>query len=99
MAGLDLARQKHGENYAKEWGERVTEGIKNNYAEIDRMVVNNYDSLPAQIEGKPVRSRMGYDPKYTPEEQGLPSLLDELVRNQLISEPIYWKLKSKYNPD
>jgi len=99
MAGLDLARQKHGDDYAKEWGQRVTEGIKNNYAEIDRMVINNYNSLPAQVEEKPVRSQMGYDPKYLPEEQGLPSLLDELIRTELIPESMYWKLKSKYNPE
>jgi hypothetical protein len=96
MTGLKLARQKYGSSYARTWGERVSQAVKKNYALIDKTVIDNYDKFPAQIEGKPPRSKIGYDPQYFPEEQGLPSLLEELKRTNLINTAMYDKLKTKY---
>lgn len=97
MAGFMKVAERDGAEAASRWAQEVSSEIKANYDEIDRFVIENYDNFPSQINGKNMRSRKGYDPAYLPEEQGLPSLLDELVRTQLISEPMYWKLKEKYD--
>lgn len=80
MAGLEMVRRQHEEEYAREWAQNLAEKIKLNYKEIDRMANNG----------------TGYDPKLTPEEQGLPSLLPELERVGLISLAMHEKLRDKY---
>ncbi len=98
MAGYMKVGEQDGDKAAEEWARQVALEIKSNAEEIDRFVIENHDNFPSQAPGKPERSKIGYDPLYLPEEQGLPSLLDELVRTQLVSEAMYWKLKSKYDP-
>lgn len=96
MAGIELVEKLHGKNEAKKWGERVSQAIKENYKDIDRIVIANFGKYPVKSEGKPNRSKTGYDPLYLPEQQGLPPLLEELRRTGLVSEKMFTRLKQKY---
>lgn len=88
--------QTGDEKVANQWAIRVIDRIKKNYEYMDEIVKQHYSEFPSKTGNLPVRSKIGYDPMYTPEQQGLPPLLDELKRTGLISEPLYEKLKTKY---
>lgn len=96
MAGYEKMLERNGFEAADEWLKITAEGIKHNYEEIDRIVQMQYEQFPDQIEGKPRRSKVGYDANYPPEQQGLPSLLDELKRTELITPELHIVMKKKY---
>ncbi len=94
-AGYSLEVQEHGVEAAEEWKRRVEAQMQANYRLMDEMVSTYYakhpeshNQVPERFWGKSVPSRNvnGYDPSYTPNEQGLPSLIDEMVRTGLVQE-------------
>ena len=94
-AGYSLILEKDGEQSAESWRETNQEAMNENEAAIDQLIVSHYRQYPGVLKqvperfwGKavPARNEKGYSPNYTPEEQGLPSLDDELVRTGLKPE-------------
>lgn len=96
LAGYNLILGNGGKKEADLWAERVGEAVKNNYESIDKIVRGKYSNFPEKLGDLPKRSALGYDPQYSPEEQGLPSLIDELKRTELITGNMYEKLKLKW---
>lgn len=94
-AGYSLVLQDHGIEAADSWKAQLEQGVQENYREMDEMVKAYFDKhpetltqVPERFWGKnvPVRNLHGYTPAYGPEEQGLPSFEDEMVRTALIPE-------------
>jgi hydroxymethylpyrimidine pyrophosphatase-like HAD family hydrolase len=76
-----------------------------NYVDIDRRVQNFNDTdpqaliqIPERYWGRrpPARSLHGYNPYYTPEEQGLPNFTEALIGQGLFSFPTYKHPKTAY---
>lgn len=93
--GYSMVLREHGQEAAHAWRDTMQEAVRQNYEMIDAMVTQHYetypesfDQIPERYWGRdvPARDRFGYSPAYTPEEQGLPSLEDELVRTGLMPE-------------
>lgn len=94
-AGYSIALQTHGEAFAQEWRNQVELGVRENYAHMDQLVTEHYRRFPKALRqvperfwGKnvPNRNPEGYSPAYGPEEQGLPTFEDEMVRTGLMPE-------------
>jgi hydroxymethylpyrimidine pyrophosphatase-like HAD family hydrolase len=95
-AGYSMVVRESGPEAAHIWRERMQEEVRRNYEEIDRTVAAYYDTytemrdhVPERYWGQdepPARNRDGYSPAYTPEEQGLPTLEDEMIRTGLMPE-------------
>lgn len=94
-AGYSLELQANGQEAAESWKQRVQTGLGENYQLMDEAVAAFYiaysemlDDIPERFWGKnaPDRNPNGYDPNYTPEEQGLPSFDNELIRVGLLPE-------------
>lgn len=94
-AGYSLVLQEQGLQAADEWKKRLEQGVSENYQTMNHMVASFYDKhpkallqVPERFWGKnvPARTTHGYTPAYGPEEQGLPSFEDEMVRTGLIPE-------------
>ncbi len=94
-SGYSVVLQEQGKNAADAWKNRVEEGIRNNYRDIDQRVKAFYDKhpkalmqVPERFWGKrpPARRTHAYDPAYAPEEQGLASFEDAMVESGLSPE-------------
>lgn len=94
-AGYSLVLREQGREAAHTWRERMQAEVRRNYQEIDEMVAGHYERYPdvlSQIPERywnqevPARNKNGYSPAYTPEEQGLPTFEDEMVRVGLMPE-------------
>lgn len=96
-AGYLMVLEKDGESIAREWLSTLEPRIAENYALIDKLVQQFYLDNPAEAsqiperfwsknKDAPKRNINGYDPAYTPEEQGLPSFEDEMIRTGLLPE-------------
>lgn len=96
-AGYSLILEEKGKFEADVWKVRVERSIKSNYTDIDKRVKQFYDKhpevmtreqVPERFWGKtpPPRKIAGYDPAYTPDEQGLPSFEDAMIEAGLLPE-------------
>ena len=94
-AGYLMVLENDGQKAANTWRERLQTRVAGNYASMDAMVREHYAKFPESMQKvperfwnkqAPARDVMGYTPLYTPEEQGLPALEDELVRTGLLPE-------------
>lgn len=95
-AGYALVLEQQGREAADTWKERLQTAVQANARDIDDRVTAYYESfpeaatqVPERFWGKkvvPTRNLKGYDPAYSPDEQGLPALESELVRTGLLSE-------------
>jgi hypothetical protein len=88
-AGYNLVLEQRGQEAANAWREKMQTEVKKNYEEMNEMVADYYQKNPTELTnnkpGKPKRNPQKYEPYYTPQEQGLPSLGSELIRTGLIS--------------
>ncbi len=88
-AGYNLLISEQGREIAEKWKDEMQEKVKKNYAAINHLVQEYYRNNPSELNnnkpGKPKRNPLGYEPYYTPQEQGLPDLKAELLRTHLIS--------------
>lgn len=91
--GYHMMIEKFGAQKAQEWKRKLQENMIKNYKEIDRMVEDYYLQNPDMLTYIPERHKnsilrkrnpKGYDPEFLPEEQGLPDLISELKRVELI---------------
>ncbi len=79
---------------AESWASLLETAVQKNYRAIDERVSRYYENhpealaiVPERMWGKPLpRNPHGYAPHFTPGEQGLPELEDELVRTGLTPE-------------
>ena len=94
-AGYSMVVRESGADAAHAWRQRMQEEVRRNYEDIDATVATYYDTYPEMLDHvperywsqkPPTRSLEGYSPAYTPEEQGLPTLQDEMVRVGLMPE-------------
>lgn len=94
-AGYLMVLEQHGEAAAHRWRDELSETMNENYQEINRRISRYYERFPEaakQVPERywgqyiPARNLTGYSPAYSPEEQGLPNLTDELVRTGLQPE-------------
>lgn len=95
-AGHAIMLEQAGEQAATTWLTHMEQAVAENYKAIDEKVrqfyINHPEALavvPERMWSKkvvPERNAIAYDPAFTPEEQGLPNLEDELVRTGLIAE-------------
>lgn len=87
-AGYNLILEQKGLEEANRWKDTMQGKIKKNYEEMNDLVQEYYKNNPSELTnnkpGKPKRNPYGYEPYYTPQEQGLPPLESELIRTQLI---------------
>lgn len=94
--GYNMVLERDGIEAANAWKERLQERVGQNYRDIDARVAAYYQEHPEAASIVPERmwnkksiaprNLSGYDPAYTPAEQGLPELEDELVRTGLLPE-------------
>lgn len=94
-AGYSMVVRESGSEAAHAWRTRMQEEIRRNYEEIDAAVAEYYQKYPDMLthvperywgQKPPTRNLEGYSPAYTPEEQGLPTFEDEMVRTGLMAE-------------
>ncbi len=94
-AGYSLVVRESGPEAAHAWRERMQAAVQANYEEMDAMTAAFYERYPEMLgqvperfwsKQIPPRNSKGYSPAYTPEEQGLPSFDDEMVRVGLLPE-------------
>lgn len=94
-SGYYLVLQEQGQEAADIWKNEMHSKIVENYRNINQMVSDFYDKFPEAFiqvperyigKGVPRRNSVGYEPAYTPEEQGLPTFEDEMVRVGLMPE-------------
>jgi hydroxymethylpyrimidine pyrophosphatase-like HAD family hydrolase len=95
-AGYSMMVRENSPEAAHIWRERMQQEVRRNYEEIDQTVAAYYgtytemfDHVPERYWGQeepPARNPDGYSPAYTPEEQGLPTLEDEMIRTGLMPE-------------
>jgi hypothetical protein len=94
-AGYSLVVQESGSEAAHAWRQRLELSVRENYEAMNAMTAAYYAQHPEALEqvperywGKrvPSRNRNGYSPAYTPEEQGLPSFEEEMIRTGLLPE-------------
>jgi len=87
-AGYSMLMEQKGLEAAKQWMDRLQIGIKKNYQEMNEIVTQYYKDFPSELGNnkpkKPTRNPNGYQPYYTPQEQGLPPLDPELLRTGLL---------------
>lgn len=94
-AGYLKMLESEGQQAANDWRNELEIKMNENYAAIDQTVADYYekfpeaaDQVPERYWGKsvPKRNPSGYSPDFTPRDQGLPELQDELVRTGLVPE-------------
>lgn len=93
-AGHEMVLERDGQDAADAWIAAMEDAVAVNYKAIDQMVKSYYEKYPEARSIIPERywnkrapeRTEGYNPAYTPPEQGLPELEDELVRVGLIEE-------------
>ncbi len=94
-AGHAMMLERSGKDAADAWLKQMEVDVAANYRSIDNTVREFYlrhpeaaAIVPERMWGKfvPERSLDSYHPSYTPDEQGLPDLEDELVRTGLVPE-------------
>lgn len=94
-SGYAMVVDKEGVAAANEWKDDLQQKITENYRRIDERVAEFYRAHPEALKRVPERywnktvpsrNTQGYSPYYTPQEQGLPSIDDELVRTGLNPE-------------
>jgi hypothetical protein len=79
---------------AEAWAAQLQRGVADNYEQMDGLVERFYEDHPEALRYIPermlknplTRNKLGYDPAFTPEEQGLPSIEAELTRVGLLPE-------------
>lgn len=73
---------------ANRWKDELQKKVKANYEAMNIIVQKYYQDNPDRLHdnapGKPKRNPQGYEPYYTPQDQGLPSLETELLRTGLV---------------
>lgn len=93
--GYAMVLERDGVNAADAWKQGVETRVADNYKAMDAIVANFYERHPEALEkvperywskAAPERDPNGYSPMFTPEEQGLPSFEDEMVRTGLVPE-------------
>ena len=94
-AGYSMVVRESGAEAAHAWRQRMQESVRRNYEDINATVASYYEKYPEMLghiperywgQKAPARHLEGYSPAYTPEEQGLPTLQDEMVRTGLMPE-------------
>lgn len=95
-AGYLMVLERTGDQQmANEWRDRVATKISEHYTTINQKITDHYTTYPETVTevperywGKnvPKRNLTGYSAAYGPEEQGLPSFHDEMVRTGLTPE-------------
>ena len=94
-AVYSLILEAQGLEAANIWKIQLEKDVQENYRKMNEIVSSYYikyqeifNQVPERYWGKnvPARNTDGYAPAYTPEEQGLPSFEDEMVRVGLIPE-------------
>jgi hydroxymethylpyrimidine pyrophosphatase-like HAD family hydrolase len=94
-AGYSMVVRESGAEAAHSWRQRMEELVRRNYEDINQTVASYYNQYPEILDHTPerywgqkapIRNLEGYSPAYTPEEQGLPTLEDEMVRTGLMAE-------------
>lgn len=75
-------------NEANAWKEKLQQGVQDNYHRINKRVADYWKEYSQEVmrhsPNRPLHDIAGYDPAYSPEEQGLPSLEKELARVGLV---------------
>lgn len=88
-AGYHLIIESKGLTAANEWKKHLESKVKQNFEAMNAQVQAFYKANPEKLNdnkpGKPKRNPHGYEPYYTPVEQGLPSLQSELERTGLVT--------------
>lgn len=93
--GYSMVLQTEGVEAAKAWKARLEQRVVENYERINEQVAAFYERHPEALDkiperywdkNVPSRNPNGYSPMYTPQEQGLPSFEDEMVRTGLVPE-------------
>lgn len=94
-AGFMMVLERTGSQIeAETWATQLESRIRANHARMDEMVQDYYGKhpeaaqiVPERMWSRPMqRNPHGYSPHFTPSEQGLPELEDELVRVGLVPE-------------
>lgn len=94
-AGYSMVLESDGPEAADQWRAMVESEMNQNTHDVNQRVANHFNRFPEEAErvperfwGKraPKRNPNGYSPAHGPEEQGLPALVDELVRTGLLPE-------------
>lgn len=94
-SGYSMVLESRGSEVADHWRAMVENEMNQNTHDVNQRVADYYDRFPEEAKkvperfwGKraPQRNLDGYSPAYSPEEQGLPSLEDELARTGLTPE-------------
>lgn len=87
--GYNMMLEQDGIDAANIWRDKMQGKIKQNYEEMNSMVSEYYKNFPVELSnnkpGKPQRNPSGYEPYYSPQEQGLPHLGAELIRTELLA--------------
>jgi 8-oxo-dGTP pyrophosphatase MutT (NUDIX family) len=73
--GRMMVLKRDGEEEAKNWTKRMEKLVKENVEDIDRLIREGTNGL-----------EQGYNPRKTPQEQGLPSIQSELERTGLMKK-------------
>ncbi len=93
--GYEIVLARDGFVAARKWKEKTIIKMQKHYTNIDALVKQHYidhpedvRTVPERFWGKtpPVRNVTGYDPAYAPDEQGLPSFEDSMIKSGLVKE-------------
>jgi hydroxymethylpyrimidine pyrophosphatase-like HAD family hydrolase len=101
--GYSMVLEQQGKDAANTWKKRMEEEVNRNYREINGMVKKYYEDHPDELQnipnGKPPRNPNGYEPAYTPSQQGLPDMESELERLGLASKELETEVEDVYMYD
>ncbi|MDQ5900992.1 MAG: hypothetical protein QG600_570 [Patescibacteria group bacterium] len=83
---------------ANRWKDELQAKVKANYETMNKIIQKYYQDNPTKLDdnlpgGKPKRNPQGYEPYYTPQDQGLPSLSAELLRTGLVKPDLVDEIK------
>jgi hydroxymethylpyrimidine pyrophosphatase-like HAD family hydrolase len=98
--GYSMVLEQQGKDAANAWKKTMEAEVNRNYREINQMVANYYDEIPGELQnvpdGKPQRNPKGYEPGYTPSQQGLPDMESELERLGLATKELETNVDDVY---
>jgi hypothetical protein len=95
VAGYNMVLEIEGIDAAEAWKTVIERKVRSNYAKIDTRAAAYYHKYPEALDQvperfwdttAPPRNPYGYSPEYRPEEQGLSSFEDEMMRTGLLPD-------------